>query len=237
MISIAQIQLIGDNAGFLEVDESTALPLNFSVAEIRDITKKKGTFSKSITLPGSKNNNKLLNYYFDTNIEAGTFNINKLQYCTIIQNGVTILDNGLLQLISINKTQTNNNYEDVVTYTVLVKDSTSDFFSVISNRYLTDITGFTWMNHIYTAANVVASFTNTIAEGYKYVMPFNPETADDATFDLKEFSPGIYARLYIDKIFANAGVSLGNKNGNTFFAVSVTFFITYALTFVIMDFK
>jgi hypothetical protein len=207
MTTITQIQLIGKNAGYLEVDESTALPLNFSVAEIRDITKKKGTFSKSITLPGTKNNNKLLNHYFDVNIQAGTFNINKLQYCTIIQNGITILDNGLLQLISIDKSQKNNNYEDAVTYTVLVKDSTSDFFSVISNRYLTDITGFTWMNHIYTAANVVSSFTNTINQGYKYVMPFNPEAADDATFDLKEFSPGIYARLYMDKIFANAGYS------------------------------
>lgn len=207
MTNVTTIQLLGGIQGYLDTSENIAIPLNFSISEIRDVTKKKGSFSKSIILPATKNNNQLLNYYFDVNIQAGTFNINKLQYCSIIQNGINILDNALIQLVSINKTQTNNNNEDKITYTVLIKDKASDFFTSISNKYLTDLTGFEWMNHQYTAANVISSFDNTISDGYKYVMPFNAESADDAVFNLNEFYPAVYAKIYFDKIFNAAGYS------------------------------
>ena len=211
MTNLTQIQLVGNAQGYLNTDENVVFPLNFAVSDIRDITKKKGTFSKSITLPGTKNNNKLLNNYFDVNIESGSFDIKRTQYCDVIQNGITILENAILQLISINKVQGNNNADDMVTYTVLIKDSTSDFFNSINNLYLTDLSGFTYMNHIYTAENVISSFTNDWTNGYKYILPFNPDPTinnfDDAVYSLKEMKPGIYAKVYVDKIFAAAGYS------------------------------
>ena len=197
--------------GYLEVDDKTTIPLNFAIADIRDISKKKGVFSKSITIPGTKNNNKILNNYFDVNIKAGTFDINKLQLCSIIQNGVIILDNALLQLVSVNKSQQNSSYEDNVTYTLLVKDQTSDFFTTINNKLLSDL-DFSELNHLYTGSNVANSFYNTLSNGYKYVMPYNSPDLDggevaDAIFDLVEFTPAIYANKYWDKIFANSGYS------------------------------
>jgi hypothetical protein len=196
--------------GYLEVDDKTTIPLNFAIADIRDISKKKGVFSKSITIPGTKNNNKILNNYFDVNIKAGTFDINKLQLCSIIQNGVIILDNALLQLVSVNKSQQNSSYEDNVTYTLLVKDQTSDFFTTINNKLLSDL-DFSELNHLYTGSNVANSFYNTLNNGYKYVMPYNSPDLDnvgaDAIFDLVEFAPAIYANKYWDKIFANSGYS------------------------------
>jgi hypothetical protein len=196
--------------GYLDTDNNTIVPLNFAIADIKDISKKKGVFSKSITLPGTKNNNILLNNYFDINVKAGTFDINKLQLCSVIQNGVTILDNALLQLVSINKKQLDSSYEDTLTYTVLIKDQTSDFFTSINNKLLTDL-DFSELNHIYTGTNVTNSFYNTISNGYKYVMPYNSPDLDnigaDAIFDLIEFAPAIYAQKYWDKIFADSGYS------------------------------
>lgn len=209
-----KIQLIGANTGYLDLKENTNAPLTLAIADIKDLSKKKGTFSKSITLAGTKNNNILLNNYFDVNIQAGTFDVNKVVECNLIQNDIPILENGVMQLVSVNKVQTDGNLEDEVTYTVLIKDSTSDFFTLINNKELTDLQGFDWMTHKYTAQNVYSSFTHTISNGYKYVMPFNPEgstqtnsTYNDAEFDLREFKPAVYARIYFDKIFQQAGYS------------------------------
>ena len=69
--------------GFLDTKEGTVFPLNFAVGDIRDFTKRTGTFSKTITLVGSKNNNDLLNHYYDVNIQAGTFDINALTKCSV----------------------------------------------------------------------------------------------------------------------------------------------------------
>jgi len=204
--TIARIQFIGDLKGYLDLDEDTILPLTFSVAEIRDISKKKGTFSKSITIPATKNNNRLLNNYFDINIIAGTFDVNKLQYCNVIQNGICILENAIIQLVSINKEQENSYYEDKITYTLLIKDGSADFFSKLDNKYLKDI-DLSFLNHTKSASTVINSFSNTILDGYKYLMPFNPEIVDDASFNLDEFQPAVYTKIYFDKIFANAGFS------------------------------
>ena len=205
---VTVIQLVGSGStqGYLDIQPGSVFPLNFAIGDIRDISKKTGTSSKSVTLSGSKNNNKLLNNYFDLNIQAGTFNINRKQECIVIQNGVIVMDNAVMQLVEVNKTQSIGNIDEKITYTVLLKDSTGDFFSNINNKLLTDL-DFSNLNHIYTADNVISSFNNTITDGYKYLMPFNPSVSGDSSFFLEEFTPTIYAKKYFDNIFSNAGFS------------------------------
>jgi hypothetical protein len=50
---------------------------------------------------------------------------------------------------------------------------------------------------------VIDSFNNTVADGYKYVMPFNI----DNTYQFNWFKPAIYAQTYFDRIFATSGYS------------------------------
>jgi hypothetical protein len=75
--SLGGEELIG---GILDVRPDVNVPLTFSVGEIRDITKRTGTFSKTIVLPATDNNNRILNHYYDVNVEAGTFDLTKLTY-------------------------------------------------------------------------------------------------------------------------------------------------------------
>jgi hypothetical protein len=205
-IDTTRIRLYGRVDGYLDTDSETQVPLTFSISDIKDISKRKGTFSKSIKIPGTKNNNILLNNYFDVNIVSGAFNINKIVNCAIIQDGITILDNAILQLVSVDMSQ-QSIPQGKIEYTVLIKDTASDFFTNINNKFLSDI-NLQGLNHIYNANAVISSFNNTVNDGYKYVMPFNSPNLDilgaDAVFDLIEFSPGIYVKTYFDKIFASA---------------------------------
>ena len=192
----------GGTGGYLDVKDSTAFPLNFSIGDIRDISKRTGSFSKTITLVGNSNNNNLLNHYYDVNIQAGTFDINQLTSCDVIQDGIPVMINATLQLISIKKSQLTSAYEQIVEYEVLVKENRGTFFTDISNKYLTDI-DFSDLDHEVTAPIVIATFDNTIADSYKYVMPFNI----DEQYQLNWFKPAIYAKVYFDRIFTDAGYS------------------------------
>jgi len=192
------------DTGVLDVSPNTNFPITFSVAEIRDLSLRKGTFSKSITLEGTKNNHKLLGHYYDVNIESGTFNINTLTHCQVIQEGVPILEDVLLQLVSVNKIQNSSSYEEDVTYTVLIKDSRAEFFSVITNSNLDDL-DFSDLNHKFSAADIVGTFDNTVTDGYKYVMPMCTDTTNPNVYQANEFKPAIYAKTYFDRIFAVAG--------------------------------
>lgn len=187
--------------GVLDVSEKTNFPITFNIGDIRDLSSRKGTFSKTITLEGTKNNHELLGNYYDVNIQAGSFNINTLTRCQVIQDGVPILDDALLQLVSVNKAQYSTAYEEDVTYTVLIKDSRAEFFSAITNSDLTDL-DFSDLNHVFSATNIAASFSNTVTDGYKYVMPVCTGTN---VYQSNEFKPAIYAKTYFDRIFATAG--------------------------------
>ena len=196
---MVRIQL---STGYLDVKEGTSFPLNFSVGDIRDISKRTGSFSKTITLIGNNNNNTLLNHYYDVNIQAGTFNINTLTSCDVIQDGVPVMTNATLQLTNIKKSQVTGAYEQMVEYEVLVKEDRGTFFTDISNKYLTDL-DFSDLDHYVDATEVINSFDNTLANGFKYVMPFNI----DNQYQLNWFKPAIYAQTYFDRIFATSGYS------------------------------
>lgn len=194
---MVRIQL--DN-GYLDVKEGTAFPLNFQVGDIRDLSQRKGTFSKSITLIGSKNNNTLLSNYYDVNIKSGTFDINKITKCSVIQNNVPIITDALLQLVNVRKVQLTDAYEDSVEYEVLVRDSQAEFYTNITNKELTDL-DFSDCNHDFNITAITDSWTHTQADNYKYLMPWN----DTNNYTVNHFKPAIYAKSYFDRIFAYAG--------------------------------
>jgi hypothetical protein len=186
--------------GYLDVKEGTNLPLNFQVGDIRDLTQRKGTFSKSITLSGTKNNNLLLNNYYDVNISEGTFNINTLTRCSILQNGIPIVTDALLQLVNVKKVQLTDAYEQGLEYEVLIRDSQAEFYTAITNLELTDL-DFSDLDHPFDISAITNSWSHTQADHYKYIMPYN----DTPNYTINQFKPAIYAKSYFDRIFANSG--------------------------------
>jgi hypothetical protein len=195
-----QIQLISPQTGYLDIGPEAEVPLNFNVSDIQDITKRQGTFSKTIKLLGTSNNNLLLNNYYNVNVAVGTFDINRLQTCQIFQNGVPLLKNGTLKLVNVTKVQNNNMLEELVEYDVVIQDSISDFFTSIQNKELTDLE-FGEYDHYFNASNIITTLNNTYQNGYKYFFP----NINDHVYNLSHFKPAIFAREYFDKIIGGAG--------------------------------
>ena len=208
---MVKIQLTDPQEGYLDVKEGTVFPLNFGVADIRDISKRVGKFTKTVTLSGTANNNKLLNNYFNVNVVAGTFDVNALQKCIILQNDFPILRNAYIQLLSVTRVAETELFtgEQLVEYEVLIRDATANLFTEIADAKLEDIP-FTDLDHTYSAANVVGSFGNDYTDGYKYILPYTPNNF----YALEQCKPAVYAIQYWDRIFARGGFRY-NWTGNT----------------------
>jgi hypothetical protein len=191
---MVRIQLIEPQKGWLDVAEGTTFPINISASDIRDVGSRSGSYSKTVILAGTENNNNLLNYYFDVNIQAGTFDVGKIQKCVVYENDEVILDKAVIRLLSVSEVLGNVQYE------AQVLGDTADLFTRINDKFLTDI-DFTDLNHVYNSANVVATFNNTNADKYAYLMPYSTESE----YSLQQFKPAIYAKTYFDRIFNQAG--------------------------------
>lgn len=199
-----RIQLTGDwpaeVSGFLDVSDTVSVPINLTVSDLKDLSRRKGGFTKTVLLDGTKNNNIILGHLFDVNIDAGQYDRNKRQPATIIQEGQPVLE-GYMQLLSVNKKALSNGTGDQqIQYEVTVRDESSGFYTAISDAKLDNI-DFSDLDHFYSTSNVMASITNDWTDGYKYVWPMST----DNTYLLSELHPGIYAIQIWDRIFGNAG--------------------------------
>ena len=211
--TISRIQLIAapntvpstNVLGYLDVSDSVNVPITYAVSDIRDISKRTGAFSKTIKLPGTKNNNELLNQYYDVNVQAGTFDVNKLQHCILLEDNIPVVRNAYMQLVNVKKIQASLNEDESVEYEVVIKDNVGDFFTKLGGSELTDL-DFSAYNHTLTASTITGSFANTQINGYKYLLPWRAAPVGNAPwYILNDFKPAIYALQYWDKIHAAAG--------------------------------
>lgn len=201
MANLTQIVLSG--YGILDTSSDVSIPLNFSVAEIQDISSRQGAWSKTITLPGTPTNKTIFGHLYDVNSIDSPFDYNKKTRCQIIQNGVPILD-GYLQLINARKQSPSLGITDEqVLFDVLIKDATGDFFKTGMREKLLQELDFSQWDHVYTFSAVTASSAHTYADVYKYHL-MNRQAGD---YKLTDFTPNIFAKAYFDKIFEQAGYS------------------------------
>jgi hypothetical protein len=201
MAFTTQIQL--GTKGYLDITQDVPVPLNFSVAEIQDISKRQGGFSKTIELPGTANNNNLFSNLFDVNITDTTFDPNIRERVIILQNGVPVFE-GNLQLLNVKKrNHAQDNIDEIITYQVAVKDNTGDFYSSLNEKLLEDLGNWDNLNHPYNLASILATSGNTSDDVYKYFLTLNGNP--DAYYFIKDFQPAIYAKAYWDRIFLEAG--------------------------------
>jgi hypothetical protein len=201
------IQLFNDEdlslaIGYLDVSDNIPLPITYSVSDVKNVGERTASSSKSIILPGTKNNNQLFGQLFDVNIEFGlaTYNIYKKQKCAVISDTRLVMDNAFLQLVSVSKRKNTQTQEDEITYEVIVKSQIFNFFTQIQNRNLEDL-DFSEFDHEFTSAQINSAMENTWVDGYKYIMPYTT----GVTYNINQLKPSIYAKQYWDKIHQQAG--------------------------------
>ena len=156
--AVGQINLYGDEP----------LSLNISIQDVRDISKRNSTFSQTFTIPADKNNNILLNHIFNIGADS-SFDPSKKTPSYILNDGMPVFS-GQFQLTKINvKNRNVISYECVVYGDVidLVKSLGSKL--IIGNENADDNLDFSELDHIFTADNIVASWTaDTKTLGYYY---------------------------------------------------------------------
>lgn len=197
-----QLQL--NTKGYLDVAENTPVPITYSVAPISDITIRQGTFSKTIRLPGTKNNNALMGYLFGVNIVNSSFDVRHKEACSVINNGVTQFV-GFLQLIDIVKqSPTSPSGDEQIYYDVSIKDDAGDFFSSLNDDDFIETLGdFSALTATLSFANILASYNNTWRDKYKWYMTYHNRKA----YTLQDFGMAISDKAIWDSIWKETGFS------------------------------
>ncbi len=145
--------------------DSIALTLN--IADIKEPEKRKSSFSKTITLPGSEKNNRIFGHYFEINADS-RFNPFKKLDVYLLQDDQVIFD-GKLQLVNIINNQDNILYEVVLSGDLANIYSEQNYFKLDPFNPLSQTRelklnelNFDEYNHIYNRTNIVFSHEGII---------------------------------------------------------------------------
>jgi hypothetical protein len=194
------------------------ISINKTIADIRNPETRSSDFTRTLTIPGTADNNKVFNFIFDVaNDIVGSgqynpdFNPNKKADCIVLVDGMPQIS-GFIRLTEI----LNNNGR--IEYNCTIHGESANLFTDLENAKLNEL-DFSEYNHICNITNIKDSWDNQIivdgspqsfayGNGYVWTQVLPKRTilnTDINEWKADDHTPALYAKTIVDKIFANKG--------------------------------
>ena len=214
------MSLITDNFT-LDLGEDSNLTLTKSIYNIQEPDKRQSSFTKTISVPSSVNNDKIFQSWFDVNFVLDNnnqfepfFNPNKKAPCVLHTDTINQMT-GYAQLTDISIV------DGKVEYKLTLYGENRDLFAVLTDKKMNEL-DLSEYNHIYNETNIEASWYNT--SGYVYPMVdygdnhihwVNNQVNAMDWWVTEHFKPWLFVKTLVDKIFQDAGFSYYSTFFNT----------------------
>jgi hypothetical protein len=213
----------------LDLEEDSGIAMTFEVDSIKDISVIASNYTKTIKIPGTTNNNRILNWAFNPHVSPATGSFysgsatgayqpntfsnfdfkRQSQICIIEDNQVVLAGYGkLLKATSEN---------GMVSYELQVTSTLGSLISTLSNLRLEDIpaTLTTAFSHLASIPNITGSWNSFGNSTLPYLWPIadygQAETCQATNFYVGNLRPGIYIKAYWDLIFKQAGFTYSSS--------------------------
>jgi hypothetical protein len=188
-----------------DVSENLSTLITYALDDIKDFSSRNTSFSKTIVLPGTANNNKIFGHVFEMQgsrpYDAAlpnvltNFNAAKSAQCYLFQDNIQVFK-GVVRLMEIIIDKGRKEYE------VAVFGELGGLISALGNKRLEEL-DFSAYNRSFSVANIVGSWDNTPGSGvYFPLIDYGNASTAKHNWDYHTFRPAFYAKEYIDKIFA-----------------------------------
>lgn len=195
----------------VDISENFSTLISYAIDDIREFGTKNSSVSKTIILPGTNQNNKLFGNIFD--VSAGNdydpaqansginFNAAVAASAYLFQDNIQVMK-GVMQMMDIVK---DNGF---IEYEVFITGELGGFAAKMGNKKLEDL-DWSARNHTFSIANIVNSWNDASnGSGYYYpLIDYGAVSSNKHDFTYKAFRPALFAKEYIDKIFAMAEYS------------------------------
>lgn len=140
---------VNDENIFLDLYRNEPVLLSLSFAELQDITKKNSNFSKAFSLPGSKKNNEVFNFFYDLNAIPTTFDPNNKFSATLMWDGYEIMV-GYIRLNGVTIA------DGEIIYQVTFYNQVGNLMANIGDKFLFDL-DLSYLSHPYSPGVILQS--------------------------------------------------------------------------------
>ena len=201
----------------IDLLQDISTEFTYAIDDVSEFGSRNTSFSKTISIPGTANNNLVFGYIFELNNANFTdntlpnvgynYNVTKQANCKIFIDKVQIFK-GTLRILEIVIDK------ETIEYQCSVFGELGGFINQLGNQRLEDL-DFSAYNHTYSVANISNSWNNPGGSGYYYpLIDYGNVSTGAGTpgaggygvakkdFQYTTFRPALYVKEYIEKIFA-----------------------------------
>jgi hypothetical protein len=193
----------------VDISPEISMLLTYVIDDVKDFAAKNTTVSKTVVLPGTKRNNALFGSIFEVS-GANSYdplkpNIGLNFNAAISAKMLLVQDNiqavkGIVQMLRVID---DNGF---IEYEVGLFGELSGFVAKMGNKKLEDL-DFSAYDSVYSIANIVASWDNAAGGSGLYypLIDYGTYSSAKKNWAYLTFKPSLFAKEYIDKIFAATG--------------------------------
>ena len=217
------------NGRLVDISQDAPFPLTFNISDIKDLNARKGNKSKTITLPGTKNNTALMLSVYTlsstdnivgTNSNFVDFDPSVKAECQYYQNGLLEF-NGVAQLMSCKLT------DGIWSFDITLVSDTIDYISRLTKIKINEL-GYSEYNHALTYANQQDTWNGTIqfngspvsnydsqgwkGKGYYYgLIDYGFTRATPSTFAVEQIPPQVFCYDILTRAFNYCGITWNSR--------------------------
>ena len=192
----------------------------YTIDDVRDFGSRNTSFSRTISIPATARNNKILGFAFDLgmanehNMDLPNVNTNftpsQAAKCEVYIDKIQIFK-GVIRILEI---ITNNGSTE---YQCAVFGELGGFITELGNKRLEDL-DFSEYNHTWNVTTIQNSWNTINGSGYYYpLIDYGDVSTNKDDFHVSTFRPALYVKEYIEKIFEGTSYTLNCEFFNTDF--------------------
>jgi len=205
----------GSEQTILDTFRDEDIKVSNNVLDLFDLGEIPGTYTQTLTLPGTKKNNAFFEHYYDISVYTpDVFNTNQIVPAYLDFDSFYLV-NGYLQLQKVNVIE--NKFVD--SYEVTLFGIISNFSVDTRSSFLTDLSNLSIYNHTSSLANVAMSWANLLFDGdivypmaeYGQRMAYAQGVAGfgiderSGSLSVQDYKPAIRLKKVWDAIFSQFG--------------------------------
>lgn len=209
----------------VDLDQRVPFPLTFNISDIKDLTARKGNNSKTISLPGTKNNYQLMLDVFSltSTDSVNGYETSVINYDPSIKATARYYHNGLLEFNGVCQLTECRYLNGTWTFDIILISETIDYMSRLAKIKVNEL-GWSEYIHQLTADNQQDSWNGDIIVngspstnksgadwlgfGYYYgLIDYGFERPNPDVFGVEHIPPQFFVREILEKAFTYAGIS------------------------------
>ena len=217
------------NGRLVDISQDAPFPLTFNISDIKDLNARKGNKSKTITLPGTKNNTALMLSVYtlsSTDNIVGT-NSNFVDFDPSVKAECQYYQDGLLEFNGVAQLMSCKHIDGVWSFEITLVSDTIDYISRLTKIKINEL-GYSEYNHALTYANQQDTWNGIIqfngspvsnqdsqgwkGKGYYYgLIDYGFTRATPSTFAVEQIPPQVFCYDILTRAFNYCGITWSSR--------------------------